>query len=162
MKRFCFLWMAIVLTTACQVVGPSTMDTQRNADLSTDTRSSEFATDAEKVGFLAQYLKLFSEVEAAEFHIVYYDNSGSRVPGPSEWEMRAAMNVAPEDVALWTKGMQPIDAGTIDLSWALELLPDEPRWALETEPTVYQRGAGTTVAIFAKEGIVFKRVTTNP
>ena len=39
------------------------------------------------------------------------------------------------------------------------LLPHEPRWAVASQPIVYGH-TGVIVAVFAREGIVFKRAWT--
>ena len=122
--------------------------------LTTDTLSSTLSDDAAKVAFLGRYLKLASPVEAAEFHVIYHDNSGGMVPGPSEWDIQAVMKVAPADLPAWTSGMTPTEAA--DLSWGRSLLGPEPRWAVHSALRVYQRGR-TIVAVFEPEGIVFKR-----
>ena len=145
------LWMPILV--ACGPVG------QRPVNKTTDTRSSMFATDAEKIAFLQQYLTLASPIQAAEFHIVYHDNSAGGVPGPSDWDMQVVLVVAPADLPRWTQGMQPVVSQHVDLTWADPLLPPEQHWRITSAPTVYQR-AGTLVAVFAPEGIVFKRVST--
>ncbi len=126
---------------------------------STDTRSSQFATDAEKIAFLQQYLTLPSPVEAAEYHIVYHDNSTGGVPGPSDWDMRVVLRVAPTQLEGWTVDMQPVAADAVDLAWGYELLPVDAQWKINSEPTIYTRN-NVIVAVFAPEGILFKRVWT--
>ena len=127
------------------------------ASKTTDTHSAAFATDAEKIAFLEQYLTLASPIAATEFHVVYHDNATGLVPGPSDWDIQTVMLVAPEDVSRWTDGMQPVAAQGIDLAWGHALLPPDPRWTITTPPVVYQR-SGAIVAVFEREGIVFKRV----
>lgn len=129
------------------------------ANKTTDTRSAAFTTDAEKIAFLEQYLKLASPVKATEFHIVYHDNETGFVPGPSDWDIRAVLLVAPADLPRWTDGLQAVAAQGVDLAWAYALLPPEQRWQITSPPMVYER-PGALVAVFAQEGIVFKRVWT--
>lgn len=130
------------------------------ANKTTDTRSATLKTDAEKIAFLQQYLKLPSEIMATEFHIVYHDNAQG-LPGPSDYDIRAALKVAPEAVARWSDGLQPVDAATTDLTWTTDLLPPQPRWAHASPPQVYMRpGAQVVVVVYAPEGIVLKRVWT--
>ncbi|MDR0221385.1 MAG: hypothetical protein LBI54_08295, partial [Lachnospiraceae bacterium] len=66
-----------------------TVADQKN--LTTDTWSNSFASKEEKRSFLAEYLVAPSEILDAEYHIVYHDNSTGRVPGPSDWDIRAAL-----------------------------------------------------------------------
>jgi hypothetical protein len=132
-----------------------------STSLTTDTRSAQFATEAEKIAFLRRYVRLYSPVEATEFHIVYHDNSGGRVPGPSDWDMRVALKVAPADVPAWTGGLRESDGAGANLSWGIDLFPNEGRWAHTSHPRVYERaGGGVLVAAFAPEGIVLKRIWT--
>lgn len=134
----------------------------QGASLTTDTRSSQFATDAEKIAFLARYLKLPSPVEAAEFHVRYQDNSRGLVPGPSDWDVRAVVRVQPAETARWAEGLRRLPVGaapSVDLSWGHALLPDEARWRLASSPALYTRDEGAVVvAVFEAEGIVMKRV----
>lgn len=132
---------------------------KRAADKTTDTRSSAFTTDADKIAFLEQYLLLASPIHATEFHIVYHDNATGGVAGPSEWDMQAVMLVAPADLPRWTEGMRAVSAQDVDLAWAYALLPQEQRWKITSQPLVYER-SGTLVAVFEQEGIVFKRART--
>ena len=108
-----------LLLTACSLF--STAPAQ--ADRTTNTQSSDLATEAERLDFLAQYVVLKSPVDAAEFHIVYHDNSGGFVPGPSDWDIRAVMHVT--DVVAWTEGKTRVDL--FDLSWADDLFSDTLR-----------------------------------
>ncbi|MCX6046176.1 MAG: hypothetical protein NT075_13780 [Chloroflexi bacterium] len=133
--------------------------TTNSANLTTDTRSTQFATDREKLTFLAKYLTLYSTVEAAEYHIVYHDNSAGGVPGPSEWDIQVVLKMTPENLVLWTADMQLVAPESVDLGWGYSLLPNESRWKVPTQPQVYSR-ANVVVAIFPEQGILFKRVWT--
>jgi hypothetical protein len=152
------LYCAILLPVALVACGaPGGM----SASLTTDTRSARFVTDAEKIAFLRRYVALSSSVEATEFHIVYHDNSGGAVPGPSDWDMRVALKVAPADIAAWTSGLQEVEGTGVDLSWGTDLLPNMSRWAHVSQPRIYQRaGGGVVVAAYAAEGIILKRMWT--
>src|SRR6266404_371403 len=122
----------------------------------TDTRSTQFSSEHEKVRFLANYLKLKSEVEAAEFHIRYQDNSGGWVPGPSDWDIQAVMRVRPEDLNRWTEEMSIVGADSCEgnvfdcwPNWGYSLLPDDPKWQVDSKPTIFARQDGSVmVAVF--------------
>src|SRR4051812_29011346 len=75
--------------------------------LTTDTRSTQLATSAERVAFLRRYLKLRTPVADAAFHIVWHDNSGFP-PGPSDWYLEAAVLVKPADGPTWLDKATPL------------------------------------------------------
>lgn len=126
---------------------------------STNTHSKQFTTDAEKISFLKRYLVLPSAVEAAEFHVVFYDNSGGGVPGPSDWDIQAVLKVAPKHLSAWTQNLRVTDQKQ-DLAWGYRLAQQQD-WKLNATPKVYT-AAGKTVAIFEKEGFIFKQLTSTP
>lgn len=159
-QKCTFVYLIVSLCLSWLLAACGGAATAPQPDKSTDTQSSAFATDAEKTAFLQQYLKLPTPVEATEFHVVYHDNSQG-IPGPSDWDIRAALKVAPSDLPRWTDGLQPMDAATADLAWAAGLLPDAPRWAHSSPPEVYRRSeSNAIVVVYAPEGIVLKRVWT--
>ena len=133
--------------------------------LTTDTKSTQFSSEQEKVRFLATYLQMESDVEAAEFHIRYQDNSGGWVPGPSDWDIQAVMRVRPGDLSRWTEDMSIVGADSREgnvfdgwPNWGYSLLPDDTNWQVGSKPTVFAAQDGTVmVAIFQPEGIVMKR-----
>ncbi len=126
---------------------------------STNTYSKQFATDAEKISFLKRYLLLPSGVEATEFHVVFYDNSGGSVPGPSDWDIQAVLKVAPKHLSAWTQNLQ-VTAQKQDLAWGYRLA-QQRGWKLNAAPKVYTM-AGKIVAVFEKEGFIFKQLTSTP
>jgi hypothetical protein len=157
-RPWCVACLAVLLLSALAACGARG---GASTSLTTDTRSAQFATDAEKIAFLRRYVTLYSQVEATEFHIVYHDNSGGRVPGPSDWDMRVALKVAPGGVPAWTSGLREIDAAGADLSWSADLALGDQRWAHTSRPRVYERtNGGVLVAAFVPEGIVLKRIWT--
>ena len=133
--------------------------------LTTDTHSSQLSSDREKVECLAKYLAFKSAVEAAEFHVVYHDNSTGLVAGPSDGEIEAVLKVRRADVQRWVSGMQRHEVSGAkrsvreELAWGYTLLPESTRWRVSSEPAVFTSGKGsTTVAAFESEGIVMTRV----
>ena len=132
---------------------PASSDTR-----TTDTHSRELPDDDAKIQFLQKYITPASEIQAAEFHLWYRDNSGTP-PGPSDWDMRVVVKVSKETLPLWTVGGKRAESA--DLEWGYGLLPNEPRWEVRSRPVIYSRGK-TIVAIFEPEGIVFERRTTLP
>jgi hypothetical protein len=125
----------------------------------THKRSSDMSSNAEKIAFLNRYLSAKSAIEAAEFIIDYQDNSGGWVPGPSDWDIQAAMKMQPRDTTLWAEGLDRVLSEDIDLSWGMRLLPQAAMWRIESKPQIFVRpDEDVTVAIFQPEGIVFKRI----
>jgi hypothetical protein len=127
---------------------------QDQSSLTTDTKSSQFATNEEKIAFLERYLNLPTKVEAAEYHIVYQDNSTGRVPGPSGWDMRVVVKVAPEDIPLWlessTETTEPFD-----LTWAYDLVKE---WQLKSVPKFFV--GNKRAAVFETEGVLVVWLST--
>jgi len=150
-----------ILLVSLAACGIPSAGGKTSASLTTDTRSTQFATDAEKIAFVHRYITLYSAVEATEFHIIYHDNAGGAVPGPSDWDMRVALKVAPADILAWTSGLQETEGAGADLSWGIDLLPDTSRWARTSPPRVYERASGgVIVAAFASEGVILKHMWT--
>jgi hypothetical protein len=129
----------------------------RVRSMSTDTHSKQFATDADKIQFLKRYLSLPTAVEATEFHVVYHDNSGGGIPGPSDWDIQAVLKVAPQDLSAWTQNAKETFAKQ-DLAWGYSLA-QQRGWKLQSEPKIYT-ASGKIIAIFEKERLIFKRLTT--
>ena len=122
---------------------------------STDTASTAFHGDAEKVAFLGKYLKLPVPVETAEFRVVFHDNGLA----PSDWHIVAALKLAPRDVSRFTHGMS-LDANDVsDFAWGEALVAHEPRFRHRSTPKRFSRG-GCRVVAFEAEGVLFEKCTT--
>jgi hypothetical protein len=121
---------------------------------SVDQRSSDLPDDPSKIAFLKKYLQMNSEIEWAEFHLLFKDNAGL-VPAPSDLDLKVVMRMDPQDVLLWTAGLEPSDE-KIDFAWGHALL-QERGWEVHASPLVFVRGR-TVVAAFKTDGVVFKRV----
>ncbi len=142
----------IVSIASLTVVGCS------QSSLTTDTYSSKFNSDQQKIEFLTKYLKLPTPIETTEFHIVYHDNSGIP-PGPSDWRIQSIIKTSPSNLKIWTEEMN-LRSQPINLDWGYLLIPkDQPRWQLKSKPKIYQRNnENVYIAVFAPEGIIFKSV----
>ena len=138
--------LAILVLAACS--GPT-------SDRSTDTRSVDLSTEAEQIEFLGRYVNLKSAVSETEFHIVYHDNSGGLVPGPSDWDIRAVMVV--DDVAPWIDGKTAVE--TADFSWADSIVTEGLRPS--SQPRYYTNST-TAIAVYEPESIIFFRSSTAP
>lgn len=143
--------LVIVLLLSAGCIAPIVQSPATNR--TTDTSSSAFATDAEKVAFLEQYVRFHSAVDKAEFRVNFHDNSTGRVPGPSDWEIRAVMHVA--DAAAWIKDKTQREP--FDLAWAEPFYREDLQPS--GEPQFYESGE-TRLAIFEAEQIVVFYSTT--
>jgi hypothetical protein len=116
----------------------------------TDTRSTSFATDTERIRFARRYFRFFSDVVATEFHIVC---------DAQNCDMRAAFLVAPEDVPEWLEDIGAQSVPDADLSWAHDILPNSDRWRRNSAARVVARpDSSAVIAAYIPEGIVLKRV----
>lgn len=118
----------------------------------TDTKSTQLTTSAERVEFLARYLKLRTHVTDAAFHIVYHDNSGG-LPGPSDWSIAAAVRVAPADGTAWLAGARPLQATdpvSARIPETAGLIPAE--WHVSSAGERYERDGA--LIVWHSEGVL--------
>ena len=144
------LWLGLLSYHRRQAAGPP----------GTHTTSSQFATQAEKIAFLKKYLAMASPVDAVEFYVFYRKPEGDAAP---ERDIKAVMKMAPEHLPLWTKGMQEGPLGATDVSWAMNLMPADPRqgWIIRSRGTYYRHpDEGRFAGVFEKEGILILRLTS--
>lgn len=86
------LWVLLVAVSGCGgASGPA----------STDTSSTAIPSLDERIEFLQRYVKFRRHYRALDFRVVYRNNSGGRMPGPSEWDIRIVADVPPQDLASW-------------------------------------------------------------
>ncbi len=123
----------------------------------TNTYSKQFTTDVDKIQFLKRYLVFPSDIEATEFHVIYYDNSGGIIPGPSDWKIKAVLKIAPQHLAAWTQNIKAT-AKPQELAWGYSLA-HQRGWVLHSQPKIYA-ATGKLIAVFEQEGIIFKQLTT--
>lgn len=126
----------------------------KTGNKTTDTLSSSFTNTQEKIDFLKRYVNLPSEVEASEYHIVYFSGSGIGV-GPSEWDFNMVFRLEPKHIKYWTDNIEE-SSTAYDLAWAKELLPKD--WQLQSEPKYYARSGELTV--FETEAIILWKIST--
>jgi hypothetical protein len=148
LKSISGLLLIFILMSACGV-------TDNASSRTTDTRSSDLGGEAEQINFLGQYVTLRSAVSETEFHIVYHDNSGGLVPGPTDWDIQSVMWV--EDVSAWIGDKEMVDSA--DFSWVESLVDDSVR---PSSQPVYYANSSTTIAVFEPEKLIYFRSTTSP
>lgn len=114
--------------------------------LSTDTDSQSLPNRQRRLAFLARYLRAKSSIADAEYLIHYRDNSGGAVPGPSDWDIRAVLQVEGDPC--------PADAAP---AWALPLLERRPEWRTRRARGRCYRdahSAGATALIYEQDRLV--------
>ena len=128
--------------------------------LTTHTSSTQFKAQQEKMDFLKRYLVNHAGLQDAEYRIDYQDNSGGGVSGPSDYDMRIALRIAPDSLAAWTNGLQR-QPFTIDRGPWGALTLDSSKWRMNSSPELY--GAGREVKlVYRSEGIVLTYYGTMP
>ena len=125
---------------------------------STDTRSSALTDPVLKVKFLDEYAQGPTMPLAAEFHIVYHDNSGGLLAGPDDYDIAAVIRVRVDDVPRWSTGCigARLEARP---KWASELVDGVPGWEVKTPPDIVRCGREVRI-IHVKEGVIFRHIAT--
>src|SRR5690606_39215598 len=85
-----------------------------------DSRS--LRSPEERLAELGRHVRLRSPARDAEFVIVKRDGSRGLVPGPSHWDIRVAVEIAPGDAAAWHEGWAPCHPDEDGSAWSRELL----------------------------------------
>ena len=91
MKNTVLCFLMAVLVAGCGPSGPP----------STDITSEAFGSLAEKTSFLKQYVTFDRPYETVDFAIVYHNNSGGLIPGPSDWDIRIIAQVPQGSLSDW-------------------------------------------------------------
>lgn len=152
-----WLALSVALVTACSPSSPSAT----SSGLTTETDSRALPDVQQRLAFLARYLRSKSPISDAEYIIHYRDNSGGSVPGPSDWDIRAVLQVA-DDGAAWHAGWEPCPAAgnakADDVpAWTHDLLDRRPPWkAARASPRCFRdpRQPSSTVLVFADDHLV--------
>lgn len=152
------LILLILLFSACSIVGKDDSENK-----TTNTWSTSFDNQLDKVDFLKQYLICPSEVFDTEYHIEYHDNSRGLIPGPSDWDIIVAVKVNTNDIPLWVDDMAEISHEQINTKWWDDLQLENENWDLSSQPVCYKRANSSSyIAVYDKAGIILKYVSTMP
>ena len=90
--RMALLWLAVLSLVGCgEPSGPA----------STDTSSAALPSLAQRVEFLERYVTFRRGYTDLGFHIVYHNNGGGMMPGPSDWDVRLVAAVPPAELNAW-------------------------------------------------------------
>jgi hypothetical protein len=101
-----FILVLILLFAGCGQSGPP----------STKTSSSGFATLAERAKFLREYVSFRRSYQTLDFDILYQNNGGGLVPGPSDWDVRLVATVPAAELPDWIQAGVKTSAAP-DLAW---------------------------------------------
>lgn len=126
----------------------------------TDTRSRTLPTAKERTAFLCGYLVCPTTPSDAAFHVMFQDNSGGMVPGPSDFTIRAMVKVTPDETELWVRGCTQAQLEARP-AWVGDLLAERPGWAPKSAPDTYSCGLGRTRLVHVKEGVVLVEIVSN-
>lgn len=97
-------------------------------DRTTNTFSTSFKSDAEKIAFMEKYYAVDFPYEDVEYHIVYYDNGAGRgAPGPSDWTMFFAFKLSDEETQ---KRVTSNISSTVDTEPWEQFLPQTKKWKI--------------------------------
>ena len=101
-----FIFALTVLLVGCKPSGPAT----------TKTTSAAYATVAERTKFLNEYVTFRRTYETLDFDVMYQNNGGGMVPGPSDWDVRLVATVPASELQAWIPA--GVNASTApDVSW---------------------------------------------
>ncbi|WP_428266360.1 hypothetical protein [Haliangium sp.] len=161
---------ALLSCSACSKDRTPEAEPEANDSLTTDTDSRTLSDKEQRLAFLARYLRLKSPVADAEFVIRYHDNGGGALPGPSDWDIQAVLQVE-EHASAWHEGWVPCPADAVseehptgvDLTWAQPLLERREPWQQPSDSARCYRNprtSGSYVIVYEQDGLVLYRNTT--
>ena len=143
---------SIVLLTIALTLGgcgPS----KPNGPQSTDTNSTTIPELVDRIDFLENYLSFKRQYDELEFHILYKNNGGGWVPGPSDWDIRLAAVVPPEELPLWTEGL---DVSSEEANWLTNVNKQIDVSGVNT----WFRSGGKVVVVDKENAVVVYRLNT--
>jgi hypothetical protein len=112
---------------------------------------------ADRVRFIENYVTFRRKYDKLEYGVMYQNNSGGMVAGPSDWDVRLIAVVPPKDVDGWIPAGVDKDEGA------------PPQWVRDLPGTIENDGitewygkSGTEVGIDRARSIVAYRNTSTP
>ncbi|WP_437722426.1 hypothetical protein [Sorangium sp. So ce861] len=162
---------AAMLLACCACSPGGSSGTASRGSLTTDTDSQSLPDRQQRLAFLERYLRLKSPIADTEFIIRYQDNSGGGIPGPSDWDIRAVLQVESQ-TSPWHDGWVPCaaegatgDRAKVDAAWARPLLGRRAHWqTLRSSPRCYRNpgSSASFVLVYEEDKLVLYRSTTTP
>ncbi|MCY2938506.1 MAG: hypothetical protein NTV55_09130 [Planctomycetota bacterium] len=147
MKLFPFMSMiAVVSCSGVQTGPPSIIET-----------SAARTGLAERIGFIEQYVKFRRKYEKLDYAVVYQNNGGGLVPGPSGWDIRLVAVVPASELDSWI----PADARKTN-GPALEWVQDLPGMIERRKITEWYRKSGIEVGLDRTQSVVVYRNASTP
>lgn len=112
---------------------------------------------ADRIQFLENYVTFRRQYEKLDYDIMYQNNGGGMVPGPSDWDIRLIALVPESEIQAWVPaGIEKID--TPSPAW----LKDLPGTIERDGITEWYHNSGTVVGVDRERSIVAYRNTTTP
>ncbi|MEM9493808.1 MAG: hypothetical protein AAGC55_31970, partial [Myxococcota bacterium] len=140
---------------------PPTAERTQPKDLTTDTDSRNLASAEERVAFALRYIAAPTPPRDVEFTILYRDNRGGLVSGPSDWRIEMVLAVAPGEVPTWVARWKPCPDGVAEPAWSRALLSRRDDWRPTSEQRCYRFRAGTAW-VHDREGLILYRSVSDP
>ena len=156
--------LAAVTALAAGAVGApcsSSSSGSQARDLTTSTDSETLPDRSARLDLFARYVPARGPIVDAEYDIEYHDHSGGMMPGPSDWNIRAVIELT-GDPAAWAAGWTPCSAPADGSeppvpAWARALLARRPAWQHpRSAPRCVRdpRHAGTTARLYADDHLI--------
>lgn len=117
-----------------------------DVSLTTNTHSASFQTIEEKIDFLKKYIKIESSYSTLDYHIIFHDNSGGLVPGPSDWNIMIKATIKLLEISSWVKDAQKIEYPDLHFS-DIKYEPNNYQW--------YKRGEAIIGVDYNNNEIVY-------
>ena len=119
---------------------------------STDMSSDDLPTLEQRVEFLERYVTFRRTYSDLSFHVLYHNNGGGLVAGPSEWDIRLVAVIQPTELGGWVPPDSAAKA-TTDVQWLADV-PGSERAAKISE---WYTAPGLVVGIDRERSVVAYR-----
>lgn len=145
---------AAVLFTAIQLLGCS--GTAPGPASAAETSAARSAL-ADRIRFLESYVTFRRGYESLDYDIMYQNNGGGLIPGPSDWDIRLIAVVPRAEIDAWIPdGVERIDG--LAPGWLKDLPGETDRSGIAEWYVV----GGMTIGVDRDRSVVAYRNTSNP
>jgi len=137
-----------------------------NDSNSTTLTSKNVADKSERINILKKEVKIFSELNDAEFYLVNANGFSKQrisVPGASSLNYQFVIKIDTNDISKWTERMTETSSYSIDNYWMDKLLISrKENWNIHSTPKVFTRiGDSVMMFVYKDEGIIYKKLWSN-